>query len=241
MKKIIYILFTFFWASTAFTQCFPDRHNTSWFDGWISCEATENPNSDRAKGNWIAYDFGKTYALKELKIWNINDPDLLNYGAKDIVVDYSIDGRNWLEAGTFTLPKATGKNDYEGELLGDLGEIKANHVLITVLNNYGGECTGFAELRFSAELVEDENADVCIIADVYPNPIENEFSVFLSKKCLGDVYLAVEDAMGKTVIAENIIKLYETKTLSAENLRPGVYFVCLRNGEITERYKIVKL
>ena len=81
---------------------------------------------------------------------------------------------------------------------------------------------------------------ICIIADVYPNPMVDEFSVFLEKKCLGDVYIAIEDATGRTVIAEETIKLYTTKTINTSQFGPGVYFVCLRNGEILERIKIVK-
>ena len=34
----------------------------------------------------------------------------------------------------------------------------------------------------------NENEDICIIADVYPNPFANEFTVLLEKKCLGSIY-----------------------------------------------------
>lgn len=227
-------------GTTSFSQCFPDRHNTSWFDGWISCEMKENPNEARDEGHWISYDFGKPYQLKELKVWNINDPDLLDYGAKTVMIDYSLDGLNWIEYGLQTFPKADGLRNYEGDIITNFNGIKARYLILTAIDNYGGDCTGFAELRIEVDTAKDENEDVCIIADVYPNPFQTSFSVLLEKKCLGEVYLAVEDATGRTVVEERIIKLYDTELINGENLVPGVYFVCLRNGEINERYKIVK-
>ncbi len=240
MKKLIYFFTLLILTNTSFGQCYPDRHNTSWFDGWISCETSENPNEMRGESHWISYDFGQLYELNELKIWNINDPDLLSNGAQNVIIDYSVDGVNWLEYGQETFPEATGVNNYEGEVITDFEGLKAKHLLITVVDNYGGDCVGFAEMRVAVDSAKSDNEDICIIADVYPNPIVDEFSVFLEKKCLGDVYIAIEDATGRTVMAEELIKLYDTKTIDASQYGPGVYFVCLRNGEIKERYKIVK-
>ncbi len=240
MKKLISLFTLLLLTNISIGQCYPDRHNTSWFDGWISCETSENPNEIRGESHWISYDFGQLYELNELKIWNINDPDLLSNGAQNVIIDYSVDGINWIEYGQETFPEATGINNYEGEVITDFEGLKAKHLLITVVDNYGGDCVGFAELRVAVDSAKSDNEDICIIADVYPNPIVDEFSVFLEKKCLGDVYIAIEDATGRTVMAEELIKLYDTKTIDASQYGPGVYFVCLRNGEIKERYKIVK-
>jgi len=224
----------------SFGQCYPDRHNTSWFDGWISCESSPNPNSLRGEGHWISYDFGTPYELNELKIWNINDPDLLLYGVKDISIDYSLDGVNWTSYGNTTVPLATGISTYEGEDILNFNGLKVRYLLITVVNNYGGDCTGFAEMRVSVNPSKDENEDVCMFADIFPNPFDENFSVVLKKKCLGDVYLAIEDATGRTVIAEELIKLNEVKLITAKTWTPGVYYACLRNGDLLERYKVVK-
>lgn len=241
MKNLLYLVLFLFTSSQLFGQCFPDRHNTSWFDGWMSCETSENPNEVRGETHWISYDFGQTYALNALKIWNINDPDLLDAGAQNVVIDYSLDGITWTEFGQETFPKAPGVSTYEGDDIVDFDGLKARFLLITILDNYGDdECTGFAELRVGVDSTKDENEDICIIADVYPNPFTTEVSVTLTKKCLGDVYLAIEDATGRTVSPESVINLYDSRIINTENLSPGVYFVCLRNGEIKERYKIVK-
>jgi len=179
--------------------------------------------------------------LNQLKIWNVNDPDLLNLGAQNVIIDYSLDGINWTEFGQETFPQAPGISTYEGDDIVDFGGIKARYLLFTIVDNYGGEeCTGFAEMRVAVDSTVDENADICITADVYPNPVANDLTVTLTKKCLGEVYLAIEDATGRTIVAENIIQLNTPQQFDFENFSPGVYFVCLRNGEIKERYKIVK-
>ncbi len=242
MKKASFYLIIFALLITlkSSAQCYPDRHNTSWFEGWISCETSENPNSERGFSHWISYDFGQIYALNELKIWNVNDPDLLSFGAKNVIIDYSTDGKNWIEYGQETFPKANGISTYEGDLITNLNGIEAQHLLITVLDNYGGECSGISEFRVSADSIGNDNEDICIIAETYPNPFKDEFSIELKKKCLGEVFFAIEDATGRTVISEQTIKLNEKKQILTQGLAPGVYFVALRNGEIKQRYKIVK-
>ncbi|MDA7802945.1 discoidin domain-containing protein [Crocinitomix sp.] len=241
MKRLINIIAILLFSVQLYGQCYPDRHNTSWFDGWLSCEKSESPNEERGESHWISYDFGKPYKLNALKIWNVNDPDIIDNGAKSVMIDYSIDGIHWFEYGLQNFPKATGTSIYEGNVIAQLSGIKARYLLFTIMDNYGGDCYGFSEMRVAVDTTKDENEDVCIIAEVYPNPFQTQFSVFLEKKCLGDVFVAMEDATGRTVIEESIINLYDTKIIDAESLVPGVYFVCLRNGEIKQRYKIVKL
>jgi hypothetical protein len=240
MKKSIYFLLLLLNSTLIFGQCFPDRHSTTWFDGWLSCETKVNPNTLRGDSHWISYDFGVPYLLNELKIWNVIDPDLLLDGAEKVMIDYSLDGEKWTEFGEVTFPKASGIPTYEGDLVANLAGIKARFLLFTVISNYGGECTGFAEMRVAADSTTVENEDICIIADVYPNPFANEFTVLLEKKCLGEVYMALEDVTGRTVIDEQVIKVNEPKLINAQFLQSGVYFVCIRNGEIKERIKVVK-
>lgn len=241
MKKLSLSLAIILTTLISFGQCYPDRHNTSWFNGWLSCESSVNPNNLRGDGHWISYDFGAPYELNVLKLWNVNDPDFLQDGAKNITIDYSIDGINWINFGSATVPQAPGISIYEGDNILDFGGIKARYLLLTVIDNYGGDCYGFSEMRIGVNPSKNENEDVCILADVYPNPFSNDFSVFLKKKCLGDVFLAVEDATGRTVLNEEIIQLNDTRLINAKSWSPGVYYVCLRNGDILERYKVVKL
>ena len=54
--KLVYLLFLCFLITALNGQCDPDRHNTSGASGWVSCQATPNPNPARSTGHWIMYD-----------------------------------------------------------------------------------------------------------------------------------------------------------------------------------------
>lgn len=133
-------------------QCYPDRHNTNWFDAWTSCTPSPNPNTARGDGHWILYNLGHLYELKDSKFWNANHPDFLQDGLKDVVIDYSVDGINWEEWGTFTLPMATGDKTYEGSTGPDFTATTARYVLITVVDNYGGNCYSMSELKINVDV-----------------------------------------------------------------------------------------
>lgn len=133
-------------------QCYPDRHNTNWFDAWTSCTPSPNPNTTRGDGHWILYNLGHLYELKDSKFWNANHPDFLQDGLKDVVIDYSVDGINWEEWGTFTLPMATGDKTYEGSTGPDFTATTARYVLITAMDNHGGNCYSMSELKINVDV-----------------------------------------------------------------------------------------
>ncbi len=128
-------------------QCYPDRHNTTWFHAWESCEISENPNISRGVSHWILYDLGHVYKLEDVHLWNVNDPEHLEDGIKTAVFDYSQDGNSWVEFGQQSFEMASGKSIYEGEDAFSFDGIKARYLLITVLETWGGECAGFGEIK----------------------------------------------------------------------------------------------
>lgn len=140
-------------------QCLVDRHNTSINDSWLSCTTSLNPNPLRGTSHWIMFDFSFIHSLKQVQIWNYNHPDFLNRGAKDIIVDVSIDGVSWTHVQNFTLTRSSGIANYLGETITDLGEIPARFFLLTILNNYGDSCVGLSEIKIGVkdeiECVED--------------------------------------------------------------------------------------
>ena len=154
MKKLIGIAIAAFLLCLSVStdaQCDTLRHNNTWFDGWISCTASANPNAARGNGHWIHYDFGQQYSLFELRIWNMNVPDHLNYGMQNVVIDISADGVTWTEFGQYVLPQAPGHSRYEGDVIMNFDTTNAQHVLITAIDNYGGSCYGLSEVRFRAQ------------------------------------------------------------------------------------------
>ena len=75
-------------------QAFPDRHTTNAFDAWISCEPSPNPNPARGTSHWIRYDFGQSYSLYDLTLWNLNHPQYVSSGLRNVIIDYSTNGTN---------------------------------------------------------------------------------------------------------------------------------------------------
>lgn len=250
MKSIIIaaILFT---GTYAFAQCFPDRHSTNWFDAWVSCETRSNPNPLNGESHWILYHLKKLYEIDKIKIWNINDPDHLDWGMKDIRIEYSEDSVQWQSAGTFALDKAPGNNRYEGMGWIDVVIPKAQYVLITGLSNYGGSCSGIAEAHFSAEKIkittdQEELADAVkefLHIRAVPNPFEDQLRLVFEGDGQQYVDLQIADLFGKVLHAERIqlVAGYYSFRMSTKKWPSGSYLLIARKGGETLRKQLIKI
>ncbi len=180
MRKLLIFMGITSSGLSAFGQCFPDRHNTSWNEVGTSCEVQPNPNKEREAGHWISYDFGNTYRLGEAHIWNINAPEILNQGFREFHIDYSTDGNAWKNLGFYTINQASGLSTYEGESIGSFSGDTTRFVLLTEESNWGGACSGLAELRIEGvEIVARLNSIAsgdCFKASIYPNPHSGSFN-----------------------------------------------------------------
>lgn len=166
MKKHIFIIiWTVFVFVKGDAQCYPDRHNTNWFDGWISCETAPNPNDAYGDSHWILYDFKESYELGQVHVWNTNDPSNLDYGMQEVSIDYSVDGMEWIHMGNFFFDIGTGKSIYEGFEGPDFEGAVARYVLLTGLSNYGGACYGLSELRFAVQEFTVQTTDPKFLVD----------------------------------------------------------------------------
>ena len=250
MKKIYILILAFFLVQQfGIAQCYPDRHSTNFFDGWVSCETALNPNPARGKGHFIMYDYGKLYALGQMKIWNSNDPSHLDWGMQDVVMDYSVDGEAWTEAGQFTFEQANGLSTYEGFDGPDLNGIEAQYLLITGLSNFGSnDCFGLGEIKISAEEVvvsgvEDISQLDCIGVTVYPNPFADKVTLLVSPECSGDLRLTVYDALGKVLEFQtaHLISAQRQSIELGEKLPAGTYMLKLENGGKSIQRSIVKI
>lgn len=248
MRKLLLTISTIIISLTAYSQCYPDRHNTTWHDGWISCDAAINPNPNRGYSHWIMYDLGQQYQLSQLHIWNSNEPKNLDYGMKDIIIDFSIDASEWTELGYYELESGMGKNIYEGSDVVDFEMAKARYVLITAENNYGGECFGLAEVRFeldsSASFINDpsEKLNSCLKVMVYPNPFIGKVSVLVESVCNEDIYYTVTDGYGKTIVQKQELPTGMNTTLELKSItwEPGIYFLIIDRENERQVYKLVK-
>lgn len=262
MKVILsaYIMMVMIQANLCFGQAFPDRHSTNLNDGWLSCQASANPNPARGTGHWIRYNLGDTYALTQSTIWNFNTPERVNSynnqpwslaplqgkltdGLKDVVIDLSINGIDWQEWGRFTIPIAPGSSFYEGSFGPDFGGKLARHILITAVSNHGGSCYGLGEVRFNGTIATvsstlDPLADASISAS--PNPFRNQTLIKLEKFPQGEARFTLMDVVGKELISSTIVVRGEVEEfpLDGNDLTSGLYFLKITQKDAVKTLKL---
>jgi len=246
MKKLLFVLAVIAGLNVS-GQCYPDRHNTSWNEGWISCTMRPNPNTIRGNSHWIMYDFGHKYKVQNIKMWNVNDPQRLDDGFRQVAIDYSEDGATWTHLNTYTLEKASGTSIYEGQNLGSFGGDTARYVIITGLTNWGGDCSGIAEVQ-----IETLGASVnpfatvmnqCMTVSIYPNPHTDAFNINITSTCTGAITWQIYNSLGQKLTNGNLGSEITTLTQSipTNQLAPGIYHIILKQGGNVGRYTIMKM
>lgn len=245
-KRFVYILFlSLVSVNLANAQCYPDRHSTSWYEGWISCETSSNPNAAYGDSHWIMYDFGYEYVLGESKLWNTNEPNRLNNGISEYYLDYSLDGATWTSIGTFSLNRASGLSTYEGEDGPDFSSTKARYVLITAIANYGGDCFGFSELKINITDPLEETDQDGFNALVYPNPFINNVTLKIaSLNEEAPITYTLHDILGR-VITQSTIELQENVDtyeveLNGHSLAVGIYILNIEQDGTSRSFKLIK-
>lgn len=245
MRKSIITIFILSISLSLFGQCFPERHSTNWFDAWVSCETSISPNS--SKSHWIMYELDALYKIDKFKIWNINDPSHLEWGTKNLLIEYSEDGKNWFIADSFVLTKAPGTNDYEGDDWIDLNIPKAKFLLLTSLTNFKGDCYGFSEVKFSAEKIKlnttisyDKNK---MRVEVTPNPFSNQIEVNINSSLNGSCQIEILNSLGQNVY-NNIVMIDNYtfhQTLDLKHLKSGIYHFQIKQKSVKYSKNILKL
>ena len=247
MKKLfLYLIISTFLIAETSAQCFPDRHNTTWFDGWISCEESESPNPERGMSHWIMYDFAHQYELGQVHLWNSNDPKNLDQGVREMIVDYSLDGINWTELGAYNMEMANGKTTYEGFDGPDFEGIEGRYLLLTAKNNWGGDCVGFSEIRIQVHGVNavEENllSDAAGIT-IYPNPFKTSFKAEITTQNHKPISYRLIDVFGRSLKSGVINQPLETNdlTIQGAGLQSGVYYLIVQQGESLSQNAVVKV
>jgi len=121
-----------------------DQHSTEGTDMWLSGMGDAAPS--------IQYEFDKAYKLHELWVWNSNQliEAFVGIGAKDVTIEYSIDGTEWVileNASEFS--QAPGNASYTANTIVDFGGALAKQVKITINSGYGMlPQYGLSEVRF---------------------------------------------------------------------------------------------
>ncbi|MCB0601608.1 MAG: T9SS type A sorting domain-containing protein [Saprospiraceae bacterium] len=235
-----------------FGQCYPDRHSTTWFDGWISCDMAASPNNLRGESHWILYDFGSPHMLYNTHFWNLNDPSHLDWGIAEIAIDYSDTGAEWKTFGNTTIAKGTGKSIYEGQAGPDLQGIVARYLLITVIANQGGSCAGFSEIRIEAEasastsqlttLANWNDPSSPLRAQVFPNPFTTASTLTIQSTDDRMIHYQIVDVLGREVFQGQIPGGAEqTVSLTGVNWQAGLYQILISQGDYRTRLPLLKI
>ena len=234
--KISSILISILSVQMLYGQCTNTDANI-WKNSWQSCQTTESPREDRGVGHWIMYDLGAIYQLSKTRVWNANEAGKTNVGFKNVIIDYSIDGTDWIELGQFKFAQGNGKAIYGGFEAFDFAGEPVRFVLITALDNWGNaDCYGLAEIKFNVlSDVEDnivtsmEDYEPALSFEIYPNPLVNECALDIQTHKREKVEIVITNVMGKEIdqFVEILKKGSNTIEIDLESFTSGVYFVTI--------------
>jgi len=213
------------------SQCFTDRHNTTASASWVSCTPSASPNSARPAGHWIAYDLGALTGLGKTTIWNLNNPAHLTSGAKTIHIDYSLDGINWTYFNSFEIPMAAASGFYEGEVGIDFENLTTQHLLLTVTDNHGGDCFGFAEIKIERlDPVDTDDLLDEVAMSLYPSPAIDHAFLEFEHLAAEQAELSIMDAKGAELQTRMVtLEAGSNKIrISLAHYDSGQYFVRLK-------------
>ena len=121
-------------------------HSTVLTDMWLTATGEPVPA-------WIQYDFDKVYKLHEMLVWNYNGQSFLTaVGLKDVVVEYSSDGTNWVQIDSVNeFAQATGLDSYAPNTTVAFDGIPVMSVRIYANSNWSGgfsDQVGLSEVQF---------------------------------------------------------------------------------------------
>lgn len=227
LKIITVLLLSFLISQTAHTQCYPDRHSMSLDAGWASCQKSINPNTSRPTSHWIHYDFGEIYQLGQSTVWNLNQFDRSNNGLNEIVIDYSVDGMEWIEWGYFNLDRADESSFYQGQDGPDLTGISAKEILITAISNHGGPCYGINEIRIAtsdvvSNITNVELENYYIEASPIPFDAQLQWSIISDKS--QSLAFKILDIKGSTM-ESGTVKTNTTNLVPSASWPAGNYII----------------
>ncbi len=121
------------------------EHSDALNEMWLTAPGTALPA-------WIQFAFDQPYELHQMKVWNSNQmiESFIGFGAKDVTLEYSLDGTEWTVFGDFQLEQAPGTTTYTGGAQVDLSGVVARYVRLTIQSNWAGSTgpVGLSEIRF---------------------------------------------------------------------------------------------
>jgi hypothetical protein len=100
---------------------------------------------------WIKYEFDRVYKLDQMWVWNYNisTEDESGIGAKDVTIEYSVDGNNWAPLGNYQFADGTCLDNYAHNTEVGFKGASAKFVRLTVTSSWiSTNQAGLSEVRF---------------------------------------------------------------------------------------------
>lgn len=231
MARIYYLLFFTILMAEMSAQCYPDRHNTTIDDSWISCALKTSPNPDRPNSHWILYEFDTPKSIESIQLWNSNLPDFSDIAIRQIAIDYSMDGATWTDIGTHDLSRPRGSAFYEGDVINGLETFTASYVLLTALDTYGSQCAGLSEVKLA---LTDATTSIAEESDqwevtIYPNPTAERIQVDMISDDFGINRVEVINLRGQVIQSHPMRQ--SSFSLDVSSIADGAYFIKLIGEE----------
>ncbi len=122
-----------------------DQHGVDMKTTWLSNKKGPQPT-------WIQYALPQVCQLDKMLVWNSNQAaeQTVGFGAKDVTIEYSVDGTTWTALGDFEFAQASGEDTYTANTVVDFGLRAVKYVKLTINSNWGGIFMqyGLSEVRF---------------------------------------------------------------------------------------------
>ena len=125
-------------------------HSITPADMWLASPAP-------GEAVWIQFEFDNVYKLHEMWVWNYNVMFelVLAFGFKDVTIEYSTDGVDWIVFGDVQFAQGTAKSGYAHNTTVDLSAVSAKYVRLMANSNWGVLSQyGLAEVRFTYKPVQ---------------------------------------------------------------------------------------
>ncbi len=138
-----------------------------------------------SSGEPVVFELSRTEALGQLHIWNYNAEGKLDCGVKELKVEYSIDGTNYSELGTFTLAQSLEEENttYGGNAVANQNDgnhspinfagVPGKYLRLTAVSNYGGAETGLAEIRLFRHKIRNGKGSL-VTSDAFTPNVEGD-------------------------------------------------------------------
>ena len=120
------------------------QHSTDTTDMWSGA-------AEAGEVAYIQFDFRKVYQLHEMLVWNYNMALEKSFGVglKDVLVEYSEDGENWVALDNIVFAQGSGLITYTANTTVAFDGVAAKAVRLTINSAYGTTgLVGLSEVRF---------------------------------------------------------------------------------------------